>query len=131
MAAKPGVQAHLVLSKVDGSIIQSSGLSKQSQAPSATSSISPSESPENTGNGSAYTGSKELNASQEGAATISGNKEDKTAEEVAKMVYAFVTAAKGFAEGMDAADEVKLLRMRTRKNEIVIVPGMSCCHFPL
>ena len=42
------------------------------------------------------------------------------------MVFSFVTAAKAFAEGMDTADEVKLLRMRTRKNEIVIVPGGSC-----
>ncbi len=27
-------------------------------------------------------------------------------------------------EGLDAEDEVKLLRLRTRKNELVIVPGM-------
>ena len=39
------------------------------------------------------------------------------------MVFSFVNAAKVFAEGMDTADEVKLLRMRTRKNEIVVVPG--------
>ncbi len=46
-----------------------------------------------------------------------------TAEEVAQMVFAFVAGAKAFTEGMDKSDEVRLLRLRTRKNEIVIVPG--------
>ena len=39
------------------------------------------------------------------------------------MVFAFVAGAKAFTEGMDKSDEVKLLRLRTRRNEIVIVPG--------
>lgn len=39
------------------------------------------------------------------------------------MVFAFLAASKAFTEGMDKSDEVKLLRLRTRKNEIVIVPG--------
>jgi len=46
-----------------------------------------------------------------------------TAEEVARMAFAFIAASKAFSEGMDKSDEVKLLRLRTRKNEIVIVPG--------
>ena len=41
------------------------------------------------------------------------------------MVFTFVAGAREFTEGMDDADEVKLLRLRTRKNEIVIVPGQS------
>ena len=41
------------------------------------------------------------------------------------MVFAFVEGAKTFTEGMDKSDEVKLLRLRTRKNEIVIVPGKT------
>lgn len=48
----------------------------------------------------------------------------KDAEEVARMVWAFVGAAGTMVEGLDAEDEVKLLRLRTRKNELVIVPGM-------
>ena len=39
------------------------------------------------------------------------------------MVFAFVAGAKAFTEGMDKSDEVRLLRLRTRRNEIVIVPG--------
>lgn len=50
---------------------------------------------------------------------------DTKAQDVARMVFAFVDGAKTFAEGMDSSDEVRLLRLRTRKNEIVIVPGSS------
>ena len=56
-----------------------------------------------------------------------GNTEDdkkgNTAEDIARMVFAFAAEAKTFTEGIDESDEVKLLRLRTRKNEIVIVPG--------
>ncbi len=90
-----------------------------------TSSISSPESQENSANGTG-SGSRDLTSSQEGTATKDDSKRDNTAEEFAKKVFAFVTAAKVFAEGMDTTDEVKLLRMRTRKNEIVIVPGESC-----
>ena len=41
------------------------------------------------------------------------------------MVFGFVAGAKAFTEGMDKSDEVRLLRLRTRKNEIVIVPGKA------
>lgn len=39
------------------------------------------------------------------------------------MVFSFISNAGGFVEGMDEGDELKLLRIRTRKSEIVIVPG--------
>ena len=58
-----------------------------------------------------------------------GNTEDdkkgNTAEDIAQMVFAFAAEAKTFTEGIDESDELKLLRLRTRKNEIVIVPGKS------
>ena len=44
------------------------------------------------------------------------------------MVFAFVAGAKAFTEGMDKSDEVRLLRLRTRRNEIVIVPGKVLVH---
>lgn len=63
------------------------------------------------------------------AADYPGNtKDDKrgnSAEDIARKVFAFAAEAKAFTEGMDELDEVKLLRLRTRKNEIVIFPGMS------
>lgn len=47
------------------------------------------------------------------------------AESVARMVFSFVSGAQDFVEGMDGSDDMRLLRLRTRKSEIVIVPGLS------
>lgn len=118
LASKPGVQSTLILSKSDGSIIRSTGLlassSSSSQDPTVNNGVSqnsPGEAADAIRGESEYPGNGEVEAK--------GN----TAEEVARMVFAFVAGAKAFTEGMDKSDEVKLLRLRTRKNEIVIVPG--------
>jgi dynein light chain roadblock-type len=42
------------------------------------------------------------------------------------MVWSFTSAAGSLVEGLDKEDEVRLLRLRTKKNELVIVPGRSC-----
>jgi hypothetical protein len=39
------------------------------------------------------------------------------------MVWNFLGAAGTLVDGLDKDDEVKLLRLRTKKNELVIVPG--------
>jgi hypothetical protein len=44
------------------------------------------------------------------------------------MVWSFLTAAGNLVDELDKDDEVKLLRLRTRKNELVIVPGMPLTH---
>lgn len=55
-----------------------------------------------------------------------------SAEDVASMVWSFISAAGNLVEGLDKEDEVKLLRLRTKKNELVIVPGRRTasphCH---
>lgn len=51
------------------------------------------------------------------------NTNEKRAEDVAKMVFSFVSGAGGLVQGIDEEDELKLLRIRTHKSEIVIVPG--------
>lgn len=118
LAAKPGVQSTLVLSTSDGFIIKSTGLL-------ADSAISSSPDPSLVGNNppqdidaSSTTLPRNSNNLYEG-----GEGRTKSAEHVAKMVFSFVAAAKDFAEGMEKGDDAKLLRMRTRKQEIVIVPG--------
>ena len=40
------------------------------------------------------------------------------------MVWSFLTAAGSLVDDLDEEDEVKLLRVRTKKIELVIVPGM-------
>lgn len=57
------------------------------------------------------------------------NTKAKRAEDVARMVFSFVSGAGDFVDGMDGGDDLKLLRVRTRKNEIVIVPGESFFTF--
>lgn len=60
---------------------------------------------------------------------INGSAKGQSAGDVAKKVFTFVNGAKAFANEMESGDEVKLLRMRTKRNEIVIVPGehiMTC-----
>jgi hypothetical protein len=54
-----------------------------------------------------------------------GQAADRSAEAIARVVFAFVVAAGKLAHGVEDSNEVQLLRLRTRKNEIVIVPGKS------
>lgn len=121
LASKPGVQSTLILSKFDGSIIHSTGL------PAATSSSSPQDL--STANSTSRNGPAEpVGAIGSGTDYPSNTEDDKkgnSAEDIARMVFAFAAGAKAFIEGMDKSDEVNLLRLRTRKNEIVIVPGLS------
>ena len=44
------------------------------------------------------------------------------------MIFKFVTAANEFADEMEKGDHARLLRMRLRKHEIVIVPGQYGIH---
>jgi dynein light chain roadblock-type len=39
------------------------------------------------------------------------------------MVWSFLGAAGNLVDELDKEDEVRLLRLRTKKNELVIVPG--------
>ena len=120
MASKPGVQSTLVLSKIDGSIIRSSGL--LANATPSNSAL---------GNGSVSVARTQLG---EISGTYDININERTnakhAEDVARMVFSFVSGAGSFVEGMDEGDDLKLLRVRTRKNEIVIVPGRCSLLLP-
>ena len=47
----------------------------------------------------------------------------QSAEDVARLVFKFVEAAGSLVDGLDKDEEVRLLRVRTRKNELLIVPS--------
>jgi len=129
LASKPRVQSTLILSKVDGSIIQTSGFISEPPM------VSPPQTLRAATNGEALPNSGSLvgltdpemgvadrsNIFDEGRA--GGSTGMDSAEAMARMVWAFVEAAGGLVAGMDPEDEVKLLRLRTKKQEIVIVPG--------
>ncbi|KAL8647983.1 MAG: hypothetical protein Q9226_006202 [Calogaya cf. arnoldii] len=121
LAAKPGVRSTLVLSSSDGSIIKSTGLL-------ADSAISSSPKPSLVGSGSDQDGKSSsitLVTSSSDNIYEGGEGRTKSAQHVAEMVFNFVAAAQDFAEGMERGDDAKLLRMRTRKQEIVIVPAST------
>ncbi|KAF2273294.1 uncharacterized protein EI97DRAFT_160627 [Westerdykella ornata] len=106
LSQKPGVQSTLILSRDTGAILRTTGLiSKSSSA-----------NPNSTLPASAETSSDSYtNGRKEGGL--------QSAEDVASMVWAFLGAAGNLVENLDREDEVKLLTLRMRKNELVILPA--------
>ncbi|KAJ8067402.1 hypothetical protein OCU04_004753 [Sclerotinia nivalis] len=100
LSKKPGVQATLVLEASSGTIIQNSGSFSAFRSTSR---------PNNAGV-----------ATEDSNATAST--ESQGIEELASMVWSFVKSAGGLVHGLDVEDEVRLLRLRTKKHELVIVP---------
>lgn len=101
------MQSTLVLSKETGAILRTSGLlqSESSNAnPNSALSASTDSEADNLANGGREAGIPSV-------------------EEVARMVWTFAQAAGTLADGLEKDDEVRLLRVRTRKHELVIVPG--------
>ncbi|KAI4910891.1 hypothetical protein J4E90_007148 [Alternaria incomplexa] len=105
LSQKPGVQSTLILSRENGTIIRTSGLISNSSSanPNSTLPASGEAASDNDSNGRKESGIH-------------------SAEDVASMVWSFLTAAGTLVDELDKEDEVKLLRLRTRKNELVIVP---------
>ena len=109
LSQRPGVQSTLVLSRDTGAIVSSSGL------------ITPEDVAED---GTAPTSGTYVNGNED----ESKKKGTRNAEDVARMVYGFVKSAGSMiAELNGENDEAKLLRIRTKKNELVIVPGQFGC----
>jgi hypothetical protein len=107
LSQKPGVQSTLILSRDTGAIVRTSGLISNSSSANPNST---------------------LPASGETTADnyVNGRKESgiHSAEDVASAVWRFLGAAGSLVDELDKEDDVRLLRLRTKKNELVIVPGM-------
>jgi len=129
LASKPGVQSTLILSKVDGSIIQTSGFISEpptAPPPKMLRAATNGEALPNSGSSVGLTDDEMGVADRSNIydeERAGGSTGMDSAEAMARMVWAFVEAAGGLVAGMDPEDEVKLLRLRTKKQEIVIVPG--------
>ncbi|GAB7352572.1 hypothetical protein MBLNU459_g2956t1 [Dothideomycetes sp. NU459] len=109
LSQKPGVKSTLILSRQTGSIVRSSGLVSRDDTANPESTLPPSNSQQNgTANGS------------------NGDQEDglQSAEDVARIVWNFAKAAGDLLQELNGPvdDEMKLLRIRTKKKELVIVP---------
>jgi dynein light chain roadblock-type len=142
LSSKPGVQSTLVLDRANGSILRSSGLLARSRK----------ERPSSTGGDGAWaTGAAGAGSGggEEGTPVLPGTPakrngtvaesspqkeepvqgdEGRSGMEVARTVWRFVQAAGTLVDDLDGEDELKLLRVRTRKNELVIVPSESTVY---
>ncbi|KAF2446888.1 hypothetical protein P171DRAFT_240772 [Karstenula rhodostoma CBS 690.94] len=105
ISQKPGVQSTLILSRENGAIVRTSGLISNSTSANPNSTLPAS----NDTAPDSYTNGKKEGGIQ-------------NAEDVASKVWSFLTAAGSLVDGLYEEDEVKLLRLRTKKNELVIIP---------
>lgn len=116
LASKPGVKATLILSKVDGAIIGATGLAAGMTASTL-------DTPHLGKSTSGGDGGHPVLLDEKAGYGSQRDEEKHGAEEVAKMVFSLVSAAAVLVKGLDDGDEAQLLRLRTRKHEIVVVPG--------
>lgn len=102
LAQRPGVQGTLILSRETGAIVRTSGLATEEED-----------------------GEGDSGAVVNGADGALKSKGTRKAEEVARLVWTFVQSAGQMIESLNGEnDEAKLLRVRTKRNELVVVPGM-------
>ncbi|KAK3673091.1 hypothetical protein LTR78_006931 [Recurvomyces mirabilis] len=106
LSHRPDVQSTLVLARDTGAIVRSSGLITA----------------EDVGMESTASTDGTANGAGTGGETLTG-KGTRNVDEVAKLVWTFVKSASSLVEDLNGShDEAKLLRIRTKKNEIVVVP---------
>ena len=101
LSQRPGVQSTLILSRETGAIIRSTGLITAEDI------------------------AEEGDSVPNGTTDAEGKKKKGTrsAEDVGRLVWNFVKSAGEMTEDLNGeSDEVRLLRLRTKKNELVIVP---------
>ncbi|KAF2830196.1 hypothetical protein CC86DRAFT_181755 [Ophiobolus disseminans] len=109
VSQKPGVQSTLILSRQTGAIVRTSGLISKSSAANPNSTLPASSEPSTDSSTDSYS---------------NGRKESgiHSAEDVASLVWNFLKVAGNLVDELDKEDEVKLLRLRTKKNELFILP---------
>ncbi|KAI0602716.1 hypothetical protein F4775DRAFT_151361 [Biscogniauxia sp. FL1348] len=107
LSKKPGVKAWLMLDRTNGAVLKTNGqVSTVRPARSSSNASLP------TPTGGSF--STDVNANT--------NNETQAAQELASMVWSFLSSAGSLVEEMDSEDELKLLRLRTKQQELVIVP---------
>ena len=107
LSSRPGVQSTLILSRETGAIVRSSGLLTAEDISEETDSAATSTTLTNGAEGD----------------TSAVKKGTRNSEDVARLIFNFVKGAGTLIEELNGEnDEAKLLRLRTKRNEIVVVP---------
>ncbi|KAK4453566.1 hypothetical protein QBC34DRAFT_210291 [Podospora aff. communis PSN243] len=107
LSKKPGVKATIVLDRATGAILKTGG---QVSSIRKTKALNSTAATQTTGSFSS------------GDASAGPSTQEQNVQELAAMVWNFVGAAGGLVQELDTEDELKLLRLRTKKQELVIVP---------
>ncbi|KAM0461053.1 hypothetical protein ACHAPV_000915 [Trichoderma viride] len=105
LVRKPGVKASMVLDRASGAILKTSGQVDALQTAKAR----------NASTAASF--SNDAPAAEEG--------QSQGIEEFAEMVWNFVNSSGQLVQDVDEEDELKLLRLRTKRQEIVIVPDQK------
>ncbi|EHK44384.1 hypothetical protein ACHAPE_002670 [Trichoderma viride] len=105
LVRKPGVKASMVLDRASGAILKTSGQVDALQTAKAR----------NASTAASF--SNDAPAAEEG--------ESQGIEEFAEMIWNFVNSSGQLVQDVDEEDELKLLRLRTKRQEIVIVPDQK------
>ncbi|KAI1203469.1 hypothetical protein F5X97DRAFT_283036 [Nemania serpens] len=114
LSKKPGVKAWLMLDRSDGAVLKTSG---------QIAAVRPAKSSANANNAGAPP-SLPTPTSGSFSADVHTNTDSESlaAQELASMVWKFLSSAGSLVEEIDSEDELKLLRLRTKNQEFVIVP---------
>ncbi|KAG7412389.1 hypothetical protein DER46DRAFT_243445 [Fusarium sp. MPI-SDFR-AT-0072] len=102
LSKKPGVRASIVLDRTTGAILKTSGQIDALQT--------------------SKTRTKSTATSFSNEAPALEESETKGVEQFAAIVWNYVNSSGSLVQELDGEDELKLLRLRTRKQELVIVP---------
>ncbi|KAL6858061.1 hypothetical protein ACO1O0_005508 [Amphichorda felina] len=102
LTRKPGVKASIVVDRATGSILKTSGETAALRTYKSR----------NESTAASFT--NEVPAPEES--------ESRGLEEFASLVWNYVNMSGQLVQDLDTEDELKLLRLRTKKQEIVIVP---------
>lgn len=112
LAQRPGVQGTLILSRVNGAIVQSTRLVTGEDVDTEEGAAAA------TTNGTSYTNG--VGGSEGDVVKKTGTRK---ADEIATLVWNYMSSTAALVEGMNGeGDEAKLVRVRTKRNEIVVVP---------
>ncbi|RYP47880.1 hypothetical protein DL768_006141 [Monosporascus sp. mg162] len=146
LSKKPGVKAWLMLDRSTGAVLKTNGhIASVRPARSTTinngnnSSNNNSTNNNDNNNSSSTTTIAAVTATSAAVATAgtttaaggssfstdvnaNSNSEAQAAQELAALVWGFLGSAGSLVDEVDAEDELKLLRLRTKKQEVVIVP---------
>ncbi|KAI1125784.1 hypothetical protein F5Y10DRAFT_246334 [Nemania abortiva] len=116
LSKKPGVKAWLMLDRSNGAVLKTNGQIAAVRPPKSSSNAN------NNNNGISSSLPTSSGGSFSADVHTNTNNESLAAQELASMVWSFLSSAGSLVDEIDSEDELKLLRLRTKKQEFVIVP---------